>query len=178
MFPVSKTRASVPSHQKGAALFMALVILLVLTILGVFGMNLSRLENMMAGNNQFQVTALSNAELAVTGAEQDLLNNMIGKTKAACYYASTETIDPAILNWDSDAAITPCTHTFASGDPAAAYVIEYANWGIDADCSKAVGKGSGKSGCIHYDFVITAQAETSRGAKRTVQTVYQSGSPP
>jgi len=177
MLPASMRHASLPSRQQGVALFMALVILLVLTILGVFGMNLSRMENMMAGNNQFQVMALSNAELAVAAAEQELIASL-GTTKPGCYYITTETIDPAILNWDSDAAITPCYHDFANGDPDAAYVIEYANWGIDDDCSKAVGKGGGKSGCIHYDFVITAQAETSRGAKRTVQTVYQSGSPP
>ena len=166
-----------PSRQKGVALFMALIILLVLTILGIFGMNLSRLENLMAGNNQFQATALSNAELAVSAAEQAMLASL-GTAKPACYYTTTETINPAIHNWDDDAAITPCNYVFANGDPNADYVIEYANWGIDDDCSKAVGKGGGKAGCIHYDFVITAQAETSRGAKRTVQRVYQSGSPP
>lgn len=177
MLPASITRTSMPSRQQGAALFMALVILLVLTVLGVFGMNLSRLENLMAGNNQFQVTALSNAELAVSVAEQAMLTSL-GSVKPGCYYTSTEIINPAILNWDTDTTITPCTYTFANGDPDAAYVIEYANWGIDDDCSKAVGKGGGKAGCIHYDFVITAQAETSRGAKRTVQTVYQSDTAP
>jgi len=177
MLPEAIKQASLPSQQRGAALFMALVILLVLTILGVFGMNLSRLENLMAGNNQFQTTALNNAELAVSAAEQAMLASL-GGAKPGCYYPTTETIDPAILNWDSNAAITPCNYTFASGDPDAAYVIEYANWGIDDDCSKSVGKGGGKAGCVHYDFVITAQATTSRGAKRTVQTVYQSDSPP
>lgn len=166
-----------PPRQKGVALFMALVILLVLTLLGVFSMNLARMENMMAGNSQFQTTALSNAELAVAAAEQAMLNSL-GGAKPGCYYTTTETIDPSKLDWDSDAAITPCDYVFANGDPTASYVIEYANWGIDDDCSKSVGKGGGKSGCIHYDFVITAQAETSRGAKRTVQTVYQSTSPP
>jgi len=156
---------------------MSLVILLVLTILGVFGMNLSRMENLMAGNNQFQTTALSNAELAVSAGEQAMLASL-GTAKPACYYSSTETIDPSILNWDSDAAITPCNYVFANGDPDADYVIEYANWGIDEDCGQGIGKGAGMSGCYHYDFVITAQAETSRGAKRTVQTVYQSDSPP
>ena len=177
MLPESMTQTVTPSRQKGVALFTALIMLLVLTILGVFGMNLSRMENMMAGNNQFQVTALSNAELAVSVAEQAMLASL-GAAKPACYYTTTEIINPAKLNWDSDAAITPCNYDFANGDPDAAYVIEYAGWGIDDDCSKAVGKGVGKAGCIHHDFVITAQADTSRGAKRTVQTVYQSSSPP
>ena len=74
-----------PSRQKGVALFMALVILLVLTILGVFGMNLSRLENMMAGNNQFQVTALSNAELAVSAGEQAMLDSLGVESESILY---------------------------------------------------------------------------------------------
>ena len=79
--PKSMIDTGISSRQKGAALFMALIFLLILTILGVFGMNLSRLENMMAGNNQFQMAALSNAELAVDEAERDL-TAMMGGTKS------------------------------------------------------------------------------------------------
>jgi Tfp pilus assembly protein PilX len=66
----SKTIDALP-HQQGAALFMALIMLLVLTILGVFGMNMSRLENLMAGNAQFQTTALNNAEYALSRGVED-----------------------------------------------------------------------------------------------------------
>ena len=51
---------------------MALIILLVLTILGVFGMNMSRLENLMAANHQFMVTALSNAEYTLSMGQADI----------------------------------------------------------------------------------------------------------
>ena len=60
------------TRQRGAALFMALIFLLILTMLGVFGMNVSRMENLMAGNAQFQTTALNNAEYALTMGERDL----------------------------------------------------------------------------------------------------------
>ena len=60
------------ARQRGAALFMALIFLLILTMLGVFGMNVSRLENLMAGNAQFQTTALNNAEYVLTRGERDL----------------------------------------------------------------------------------------------------------
>ena len=59
-------------NQGGAALFMALIFLLVLTVLGVFGMNLSRLENLMAGNTQYQTQALNNAEYVLIAAENDI----------------------------------------------------------------------------------------------------------
>ena len=59
-------------RQRGAALFMALIFLLILTVLGVYGMNVSRLENLMSGNAQFQTTALNNAEYVLAKAERDL----------------------------------------------------------------------------------------------------------
>ena len=172
--PKSMIDTGISSRQKGAALFMALIFLLILTILGVFGMNLSRLENMMAGNNQFQTAALSNAELAVDEAERDL-TAMMGGTKKACYYPQATLVDPSPLNWPD--TITTCTYTPPNG-PDARYIVEYVGWGYDDDCGKGLGKGESKSGCIHYDFLVTAQADTSRGARRTVQTVWQSGTAP
>jgi PilX N-terminal len=169
--PKATIKTSNLPRQNGAALFMALIFLLILTILGVFGMNISRLENMMAGNNQFQTAALSNAEVAVDAAERDL-QTMIGKPKSACYYP-TATLDPSPLNWDT--SITTCTPTDV---PDARYIVEYVGQGIDDDCGKSLGKGETKAGCIHYDFLVTAQADTSRGARRTVQTVYQSATAP
>ena len=59
-------------QQKGAALFMALIFLLILTMLGVFGMNISRLENLMAGNTQFQAVALNNTEYVLARGEKDI----------------------------------------------------------------------------------------------------------
>jgi len=56
-------------YKRGTALFMSLIFLLIMTILGVFGMNISRMENLMAGNNQFQAQALNNSELALREIE-------------------------------------------------------------------------------------------------------------
>jgi type IV pilus assembly protein PilX len=172
--PKEKIIIVIPSRQNGAALFMALIILLILTILGVSGMNISRLENMMAGNNQFQTAALSNAELAVDEAERDLID-MVGGAKKACYYPTATLVDPSPLNWPD--GITTCSYTPPDG-PNARYIVEYVGEGIDDDCDKSLGKGETKAGCIHYDFLVTAQADTSRGARRTVQTVYQSATAP
>jgi Tfp pilus assembly protein PilX len=101
---------------------MALIFLLILTMLGVFGMNVSRLENMMAGNAQFQTTALNNAEYVLVRAERDLTtietelyngtgnNPFIGTVTDDAYYCANadsclsatgdgNSIDPATLNW-------------------------------------------------------------------------------
>ena len=58
---------------------MALIFLLIMTILGVFGMNMSRMENLMAGNNQFQVQALNDSELALREVEDIAFGYTIGR---------------------------------------------------------------------------------------------------
>lgn len=54
-------------RQRGAALVVGLMLLLVLTLLAVSGMNTASTELMMAGNEQFQEGAFQAAE---TGIEQ------------------------------------------------------------------------------------------------------------
>ena len=49
--------ASFPRPQRGAALFVALILLLVITILAVSTMGTARLELRMAGNSQFSLQA-------------------------------------------------------------------------------------------------------------------------
>lgn len=52
-------------QQSGIALILGLIFLLILTILGISGMRMARLELLMAGNEQFYVQALAAAEAAV-----------------------------------------------------------------------------------------------------------------
>jgi hypothetical protein len=57
-------------RQRGAALVVGLLLLLVLTILAISGMNTASLELMMAGNTQYQQNAFQAAE---TGIERALV---------------------------------------------------------------------------------------------------------
>jgi len=162
--------------QRGAVLFMALIFLLIMTLLGVFGMNTSRLENLMAGNNQFQATALSNAELTVRAGEART-EAILGATPftewndAGDFYydrtaESTDIIDPTARNWGF--ASNP--YSLPDGSTGR-YVIEYAGHeslpgedvSFPSDCT---------AGACVFVFRISAQNETSRGARRTVQVVY------
>ncbi|HLU62460.1 MAG TPA: PilX N-terminal domain-containing pilus assembly protein, partial [Gammaproteobacteria bacterium] len=54
-----------PRQQRGAALFVALILLIVITILAVSTMGTSRLELRMAGNTQFSVHAFQAAQSAI-----------------------------------------------------------------------------------------------------------------
>ena len=159
---------------------MSLVFLLIMTILGVFGMNISRMENLMAGNNQFQTTALSNAEQTLTAAE-DGVENMISspsftdwnQTGDAFYDRTADSTDPIYphhVSWDFD---------FQAVDSSSRYVIEYAGPEVieGNDGSIEAAAVCPAANCV-WVYVTTAQNETSRGAKRTVQSVYVSTTAP
>jgi len=171
--------------QRGAALFMALVFLLIMTILGVFGMNLSRMENLMAGNSQFQTRALNDAELDLEAAVDDIEGELgppyldldaSGDYMYLLTADATETASPEALDW----AGFNCNSATPPGGNAATsycYVIEYTGeleGSDDGDCSAATGTGTKPADCFRQIYRITTQAEASRGAKRTVQAVYVS----
>ena len=155
-------------RQQGAALFMALIFLLILTVLGVFGMNISRLENMMAGNAQFQTTALNNAEYTLARGVEDILQvaaaGLPFPTSAG--YHTVGSIDPSSLVW----GFTTMSVTLPDGGTGI-YVI--ANGGTDNDDgedSSYTGQINPAPGAIVQVFLVTAQSESSRGAKRIVQS--------
>jgi Tfp pilus assembly protein PilX len=180
----------VTHRQNGAALFMALIFLLILTILGVFGMNLSRLENLMAGNSQFQTTALNNAEYVLARGEKDIED--IAKSGSVPFsawsvddqYYTVGTTDitgttpvetPKDLVWPftSEMVSLPDLNGDGTADEGSGkYVIE--NAGLD----NSKGEDASYSGTINplpgavvQVFLVTAQSESSRGAKRIVQSV-------
>ena len=66
------------SRQRGAALVVGLILLLVLTILAVSGVMTSNLELRMVGNTQLQEHAFQTAEVAV----EDALANPVLSTSA------------------------------------------------------------------------------------------------
>ena len=67
-------------RQRGAALVIGLILLLVLTLLAVSGMNSASLEFAMAGNEQYRANAFSAAE---AGIEQTLTNGVFNPALAA-----------------------------------------------------------------------------------------------
>ena len=188
---LTRHQLPVAHRQDGAALFMALIFLLILTILGVFGMNLSRLENLMAGNAQFQTTALNNAEYVLARGEKDIEDIAASGTVPFSAWSVDDqyyTVDttpggtPRDLVWPFTAAKVSIpdmngdgSDTDADGtvdDGTGQYVIE--NAGLDnskVEDASFTGTINPLPGAIVQVFLVTAQSETSRGAKRTVQSV-------
>lgn len=190
------------SRQRGAALFMALIFLLILTILGVFGMNVSRLENLMAGNAQFQTTALNNAEYVLARAERDLqalvtstdANPFLVSTTTDQYYCANDDscerstgdgdlIDPAALIWTfaSNTIELPDVANDSSDtdgnstpdDGTGQYVIVDAGYdNATGECLTQQCKQEVLAGAQVHVFQVTARSTSSKGARRIIQSAY------
>lgn len=77
---------SIRSQQRGAALVVGLMLLLVLTLLAISGMNTASLELIMSGNTQYQQSAFQAAE---TGIERTLTTGAFNPSMTAQTIAAT-----------------------------------------------------------------------------------------
>ena len=59
-----------PARQKGATLVIALLVLVLIMMIGIAAISTSNTQYKLAGNLQFEDSAINNAEAAVTAAEQ------------------------------------------------------------------------------------------------------------
>ncbi len=64
-----------PARQKGATLVVALLILVLIMMIGITAVSTSNTQFKLAGNLQFEDSAMNNAEAAITVAEAWLLTN-------------------------------------------------------------------------------------------------------
>ncbi len=118
--------------QRGAALIVGLVLLVVITVLAISGMNTAITELAMARNDQ-------NYEQAFQAAETGLENIMsAGSFNTAGTDASTKTIN---------------SHDSVLAE------VDYEDWSIVPDRAFSLGAGSGVSA---YHFLGTATAESLR----------------
>jgi len=87
--PINKFRAQ---HQRGAALVISLLILLVMTVLGVAAMGTTTLQERMANNNRQQQVAFQAAEAALRTAENWLATNITSIPSLTANFNSTAPI--------------------------------------------------------------------------------------
>jgi type IV pilus assembly protein PilX len=135
--------------QRGAALVVGMLLLLVLTLLAISGMNTASLELAMAGNLQYRENAFRAAE---TGIEQALVLGMFNPS------------DPAQRLPETDGATTPVgdsgDHFFAMIEPELAGAAQPAIWGSSWDSFST------------YHFRIDSNGASARNAVvTTVQGV-------
>jgi len=128
--------------QTGATLIVGLVLLLVLTVVGVSGMNMATMEITMAANTQFQQDAFQAAE--------DAIDIVIGQRVYSTDVPRTVAFlgDP---NYDRSAVTTFRTTTNAFGNS-----LDYAAFHFDI---QAVGRGPRNASSQHnQSFYVVGRA--------------------
>lgn len=142
--PITICRVPPRSAQAGATLVVGLVLLLVLTVLGVSGMNTATMEVAMAGNAQFQQEAFQMAEdgIDVAIARRDYT-----------------TVGPTVVDWTGDATRDRRAETtFSANTPV-------------PDLAFSMGTGSGSVQAFHFDVVSVGRASRNASSAHT-QSFY------
>jgi type IV pilus assembly protein PilX len=179
----SPSRCTLPGRQQGVVLFVALILLLVLTALGVTLARMQMVEERMAGNEDNHQLAFQAAEAALRAAEDDLgtgiyPNAQFAANAGGLYQIWTEptmtgppyTSIVNTVNWSDPAATLPYRGPPLAGVPVNAQqptvVIEMLPAVTIPSCSS----GAGSPGSV---FRITAHAFGGDGsAQATLQSVY------
>lgn len=181
-----KMRPFKPSHsQSGSTLIISMIILILLMLLGVTAMKTSDTQFQLAGNLQFEDSAMNNAETAINAAETAMANGTHpiadpGFTTAyvsangpvtAGLYPTSSGIDPFTLDW---------TGAGGNGNNYSVQALGGQNYVIELMSTNSRLVGSGQtiggrpsSGCNQVNtYRITARGTSARGATKFVQSFY------
>lgn len=145
--------------QRGAALAVGLILLLVLTILAISGMSTATLELRMAGNKQFQERAFEAADVGIERA-----------MNSGVYNTSIPTLCPGNGCPLGNNSVPNTADTPAEEDQ-----FEF-TMTFDADTGATAVPGGGYSlgtGLQAYHFEVESTGESNRGAEsQNVQSFY------
>jgi Tfp pilus assembly protein PilX len=161
-----------PAGQNGAALFVSLIMLTVMTLLVVAGTRMSNLELIMGKNTQNNTVALARAEDSVVTGELFIEANAVGDPSALFTRKQNDGLyldDELILDTtDWDALVREET---GEGEDYREYILEYLGPTPSPGSSLAVGAGSGSLD-IRYLYRVSGRGASSKGSERVVQTIY------
>lgn len=148
-------------RERGAALIVALILLLVMTILGVTAMNSSILQGFMSTSYRQQTTTLATAENILLDGELDVEDLVFNGVDGRAYYSNLVTGGAVFDAADLDTAW------------ANPFYIEYLGERIVPGESVAIGGGLEDS--VVHVFRVSARelrGGDERGGLRIVQSLY------
>jgi type IV pilus assembly protein PilX len=130
--------------QNGATLIVGLILLLVLTVLGVSGMNTSRMEVRMAGNAQFRQDAF---QLAESGIDIAIAAGSYNTTATPATSDCPDVPDVPELGCEAET-------TFRTTTPL-------------SDVAFSMGNAAGGGSVMAYHFDVVSQGNAPRNATAT-----------
>ena len=179
-------------RQKGATLVIAVLILVLIMMTGITAVSTSNTQFRLAGNLQFEDSAMSHAETAITTAENWLSTgtNYAHAGFSAYDAATSPHLLPigrlAGLASPRNSALTmawrdsadadggnPANSISVGGNPAQRYYIELMSTNNRLQGSSQVVGGRTSAGCNQVNtYLITARGVSARGATKFVQSYY------
>jgi len=189
MNPINQSMTVDSRHtQKGAALIVSLLFLLIMTIVGITAMQVATLEERMSGNMRARSLAFQAAESALRAAEAALgqaldNNNLLAFTCANGYYRlndldcdGVQDLKPIwnTVDWTSNAQVISGP-ALPNASTLSAYIVEFSHidTGFDQGVSEANKQNcNAASGCICYYRVTARGAGSTSSAVAIVQSFY------
>lgn len=161
----STSPAALPTRQRGAALAVSLIMLLIMTLIGVTAMQTTVIEERMAGNAKDSHVAFQSAEAALRQAEAYLNGTAtIGPFDGtAGMYDQDSAPAPSNLesdaNWPATAIAYARSLSEVSGAPQ--YIIEHMRPVLDPDRSLAADEPLPETGIYRVTARATGNTDTA-----------------
>lgn len=182
MNTIRRHHLPLPGRQRGATLVIALLVLVLIMMIGITAISTSDTQFKLAGNLQFEDSALNNAEAAVTAAENWLSTGTNFNDAGFTVYDNNK---PHLLPIGRLASLAspdndPLTMTWGNGNSLAVggntrqrYFIEQMSLNNKLQGSSQVVGGRTSSGCNQVNtYQITGRGTSARGATKFVQSFY------
>ncbi len=185
-------------RQRGATLVVALIVLILIMMIGIVAISTSDTQFKLAGNLQFEDSAMNNAETAIAAAESWLSTgdhyvdggftvfNPATPDRLPIGHLATRLSpenSPLTMTWSNDNSRCvgdPAMDTAAcestpspGGNPSQRYFIEMLSRNNRLQGSSQVVGGRTSTGCNQVNtYQITARGVSARGATKIVQSYF------
>ena len=163
-----------PRRQRGAALIVSLILLLVMTVVGVSAMRSSVMEVRMAGSVQQQEDALRDAERTLAMAE-DQIDTWVSDgsfTAEGGGFFRTGSPDVRTPDWSGIETASGATAGDSARSARNRFVVLYAGARTVPGESLSQGRGERLAGREIYLFRPVARSSQSDRAVRLVESLY------
>lgn len=163
------------SDQRGATLVIALIMLLLIMMIGIVAINSSNTQYRLAGNLQFENTAMNSAEAALAAGEQFLATAGSFKNPGFTTYSTTTpqlhpiaapADDPLTMAWNG-------TSDIQVGSSNQRYMVEQMSANSKLLGSSLAGGQQKVTVCNQVNtYRVTARGQAPRGGTKFVQSFY------
>ena len=163
------------TRQRGIAMFVSLVVLLLMSMIILMSARASVLELFLGNNSQFITQSLMRAEDSVVAGETVVEKNYSG---APAIDFSTNEGDELYLDGEIDVQHYDWeTHTQSAGEVEGNQIIYYAQYVVEyigptPARGGSLSLGAGASSDTRYLYRVSGRGGANRGSNRIVQTIY------